>query len=150
MDRPTPVRYFVAWPVMLLLFVGCSSKQFDTHPVRGKVTLRDGTPVKRGRVEFYEPGLDVTAYGNLKEDGSFVIGTESAADGAVAGEHRVVVVQFIMSSGAGVAPSESSPRGDHGVHIDPKYADYDASGLAVSVVAGEDNYVEIVVDRARR
>ena len=54
-----------------------------------------------------------------------------------------------MSAGAGVAPSEGGNPGDHGVHIDQKYADYRSSGLTASVVAGQDNYVEIVVDRAR-
>ena len=63
---------------------GCSDKKFKTYKVSGKVTFEDGTPVKFGRVEFYQPEQDVSARGTIREDGTFVIGTETLDDGAVA------------------------------------------------------------------
>src|SRR5262249_20370755 len=55
--------------VLALGLTGCSHRYY---PVHGKVTLDDGTPLKKGLVVFESAGAEkaVTARGEIKEDGS--------------------------------------------------------------------------------
>lgn len=79
------------------LSAGCSSSdQMATAPVSGKVTY-NGQPVKGGSVMFspvasgtQEPGKG--ASGTVKDDGTYVLGTYSADDGAVVGKHTVAYI----------------------------------------------------------
>jgi hypothetical protein len=75
---------------------GCgSSTGLSLGRVQGKVTFK-GQPVKYGTVSFVPDGSKGTkgpiAMGNLKEDGSFVLSTSDAGDGAVVGHHKISVV----------------------------------------------------------
>ena len=96
-------RYLVgsaAWLITLLSFVGCGGgeKGPTTVPVTGKLTFVRGGPAKvladrQGIIEFEsieQPG--VFAYGEIQEDGSFVLASVTGdvkKAGAVLGEHRV-------------------------------------------------------------
>jgi hypothetical protein len=81
-----------------LLFVaawGCgsigSSEQLPTLiPVTGKVTYK-GRPVTKGLIRFEPEGYGRPARGQLQSDGSYVLTTTKAGDGAVAGAHRVTI-----------------------------------------------------------
>lgn len=111
----------------LVLLLGCSNKKFDTYPVEGTVKFEDGKPVQFGRIEFYQPDVDVTAYASIQKDGSFVLGTETDDDGAVEGTHEVMITQVIMPGEAGLVPH------DHGKHISEKYQSYESSDLRFTV-----------------
>lgn len=128
---------------LCLLVVGCSDKKFKTHKVNGKVTFENGDPVKYGRVEFYQPGQDVTARGTLREDGTFTLGTETVDDGAVAGEHQVVVIQVIMPGELGMTPH------DHGAHVDDRFSSFRLSELVFTVAENDENFAEFVVKQAK-
>src|SRR6266852_2637307 len=88
------VRRFlpVATCVVLLGSAGCGSRQY---PVRGKVTLEDGTPVTAGVVVFesyvLEGKMPVMARGSIQTDRSYQLIT-SKGDGAPPGKYRVIVL----------------------------------------------------------
>jgi len=123
--------------------LGCDSGKLKIYPVAGAVKLPDGSPLAGGRVEFQlidNPHM-VTSRGYIASDGSFSLSTFEIGDGAPAGKHQVVVAPPV-------------PKGDHDSNprtrsiIDPKYLDYQTSGLEYEV--GDDaslNRFEIVVER---
>jgi hypothetical protein len=72
---------------------GCGGGDFPTAPVRGRV-LCEGKPVPHVRVYFEPIGLGivgVAGFAVAKEDGTFVLTSYKAGDGAVIGKHRVRV-----------------------------------------------------------
>jgi hypothetical protein len=78
----------------VLAAVGCRRHAFSTAPVRG-VVLCQGRPVTEGTITFSpipEEGKMVSgksASATIRPDGTFVLGTYSASDGAIIGRHRV-------------------------------------------------------------
>ena len=125
--------------VLACLFAGCGTDRVPTHPTRGKVVFSDGSPVRTGVVELSSDDHELTATGKINPDGTFVLGTYEMADGAVAGPHRVIVLQMIINDGTVVHTL------DHGAPVDPKYASYDSSGLRTVVVTGEENVLQLNV-----
>lgn len=85
---------------------GCGAANgLDLAKVRGTVTY-EGQPIKYGTIMF-EPdtssGTDgPSAVGSITSDGSFVMSTEEAGDGAIVGTHRVAVV--------GLEPMPDAPQ----------------------------------------
>ena len=78
--------------VFLLLFVpvittiGCS----DKVPMRGKVTFSDDqSPLTAGTVMFQSD--TILARGDLKPDGTYIMGTEKLTDGIPKGTYRVSI-----------------------------------------------------------
>ena len=96
-EKESAMRPRAMLPVclMLLSLAGCSGeggtpeKPVTTVPVKGKVTL-NGKPVTKGTIHF-EPDYGRPAQGPIQADGSFVLTTYQADDGAVPGTHRVSV-----------------------------------------------------------
>lgn len=78
---------------LVALLEGCSTGQFPTAPVTGRVVC-EGKPAPHVRV-FFEPlGAGVVGpagFAVAKEDGSFVLTSVKEGDGAVIGKHRVRV-----------------------------------------------------------
>jgi len=70
---------------LVAVLTGCSGNV----QVKGKVALTDGTPVTRGHVVF-ESGT-FSASGEIKEDGSYVMGSLKANDGLPPGEYTVYI-----------------------------------------------------------
>ena len=75
----------------LFALTGCGS---DSAAVTGKVTFQ-GTAVNGGSLQFLpvasgssNPGMP--AAGEIQADGTYVLGREAKADGAVIGKHRVI------------------------------------------------------------
>lgn len=128
--------------ICLLLITGCGSDGIPTYPVKGTVKLEDGAPVRAGQIEFYNAENDLTATGSIDKDGTFEMGTFEPGDGAVEGEHQVIITQLIMRGQMGV------PQVDHGSHISPDYADFNSSGLSWTVERNSTKEAEFVV-RAR-
>lgn len=91
----TRFAYLGLFSIVSMLTAGCSDEQFETAPVSGTVTS-DGTAVPEGTIVFNPIAkgsntmVGKSATGYIK-DGNFVLSTYSNADGAVIGEHSVIV-----------------------------------------------------------
>jgi hypothetical protein len=121
---------------------GCDSGQLKTYPVKGKVVFADGSPVKVGTVETKSVDYGVQATGNIDLDGSFTLTTYRANDGAVSGQHRCVVIQFV--------PVEEIPNyrpSTMGV-VNRKHSMYSTSELTLTVKPDGPNEVQLVVQGA--
>lgn len=130
--------------VIAVLFCGCSNGQLKTYPTKGKVQFKSGSPVHVGTVELKSREHGVQARGDIKPDGTFVLSTYSPGDGAVAGMHDCVVVQFVMTEElAGFRPSAV------GV-VHPRYASYPTSGLSLEILAAPANELLIEVEGVKK
>ena len=125
----------------LLLTAGCSNDQLPTYPVTGHVVFEDGAPVKTGVIEFRSIDHGLNARGEIQRDGSFQLGTYGGNDGAVAGRHQAIVVQFLAID------SHPDVQHDHGDPVDRKFADYEASRLEFEISADSENALRIVVEK---
>ena len=120
----SPSRIVVSRVEMVLVAMtlavlgGCGSDRLPTYPVSGTVSLADGTSLEYGLVEFrsVDGETTISARGYIQADGSFELSTYEKGDGAVAGEHRAIVVP--------PPPAELIPG-----YIDPKYRHFDRSEL---------------------
>ena len=77
----------------LLLAGGCGP---GMHPVEGKVVWQDGSPATElagGNVIFDQPEKRISARGFIETDGTFRLSTNRPNDGAVAGEHKVSIIE---------------------------------------------------------
>ena len=99
----------------LFFFMGCS----DHVQVKGKITLTDGTPVGIGHVVF-DKG-DFSARGEIKNDGSYTMGSLKATDGLPRGDYTVYItgatqtgksVEFKTFGGGGQMGKMSIPSLD--------------------------------------
>jgi len=70
---------------LVVIFTGCS----DNVKVKGKVTLTDGTPLALGEVIFERDTF--SARGDIKSDGTYVMGTLKENDGVPKGEYVVYI-----------------------------------------------------------
>lgn len=121
------------------LLVGCGEGRVPTYPVSGKVVFDNGSPVRSGTVELSSDDHKLTATGKISEDGSFVLGTYESADGACAGDHRVIVMQMIINDGT------INHTKDHGLPVDPMYASYNSSPLTASTNAEGSSTLKLTV-----
>lgn len=126
---------------LTMVAAGCGSSRVPTYPVSGRVQFADGEPVRVGTVELESLSSGTTASGKIQEDGSFVLGTYTPTDGAVAGEHRVIVVQIIVNDGT------FQHTKDHGRAVPQRYGDYATSSLSVSVDASAMNSMVIELSK---
>lgn len=121
------------------LLVGCGDGKVPTYPVSGTVVFENGSPVRTGTIELSSSDHNLTATGKIAEDGRFVLGTYASADGACAGNHRVIVVQMIINDGT------INHTKDHGLPVDPMYASYNTSPLTASTKAEDQNILKLTV-----
>jgi hypothetical protein len=121
-------------PIGLLLFVagGCGG---GPQPVRGKVTLEDGTPVSKGMVVFESMAGDakITARGDIQADGTFKLGTYKPGDGVPPGRYRVLVAPREDMEDID-SPNRKPPA------FDPRYSDFKTSGLEFEVKSGTNEF----------
>jgi hypothetical protein len=115
---------------LVLGLAGCGNK---LHPVRGKVTLDDGTPVTRGLIVFErtDGGPALTARGDIKEDGTYELSTYKTGDGVPPGKYRVLVNPLDLSD----IPDEKK-----NLPFDVKYTTFAKSGLEYEVKSGPNDY----------
>ncbi len=126
----------------MLLCLGCTDNRLKTYPVQGKVVFPDGSPVRVGTIETKSILHGVQASGSIATDGTFQLTTYQTNDGAVAGDHRCVIVQFI--------PVEEIPNyrpSTLGV-VNRKYSSYATSELVFTVEAKGDNQIWFEVQGA--
>lgn len=142
--RCAPWRTVAASLVALVL--GCSN-QPPTYPVSGRVAFGDGEPVDSGTIEFRSVELGLNARGKIGRDGSYKLTTFRPHDGAVVGEHRVIVAQHLVVETA--RPVEYGGTGHaHTPHrvVDRRYASYRDSPLACCVSDQRDNVINLAVE----
>jgi len=132
--------------VLLCVFFipGCSDGRLKTFPVKGKVLFKTGSTVHVGTVELKSREHGVQARGIIDQDGNFLLTTYTEDDGAVAGMHDCVVVQFIMAE----EMKDFKPSVLGVVH--PRYASYSTSGLTVEIKADELNDLKIEVEGVKK
>ncbi len=126
--------------VSLIGSLGCDSTRQATFPVVGTVHLADGRVVEQGMVEFR---LDlgeqrIIARGKIQPDGTFALSTFRPSDGALPGQHQVIVQQLIVAEGF-------AADHQHGPRIAARYADYATSGLQAVVEAIGSNRVDLTL-----
>lgn len=78
--------------ILLAAVIGCGPSGPKVAKARGKVTYKK-VPLKFGSVVF-QPESGKLASGKIQPDGTFILTTNSANDGAVVGKHRVRVVSL--------------------------------------------------------
>src|SRR5437773_3663831 len=117
-----------ALALFLAMAAGCGSG--NTSPVRGKVAFKDGTPLTGGLVLFrpVDEKLQVSARGDIREDGTFILGTYKEGDGAVPGKYQVAVTP----------PPRRKVREKpiERPFIHPRFEQYETSGLEFEVKRG--------------
>ncbi len=126
-----------AFVILVLFAIGCGSDEVPIYPVSGRVLFEDGDPVRLGTVELESLNYGTTASGKIQEDGSFVLGTYTANDGAAAGEHRAIIVQIVVNDGT------FQHTKDHGRKVPQRYGDYATSRLFVNVFIDTQNDVQL-------
>ena len=81
---------------------GCSSDEKQTYPVKGKLVWDDGGNAQQlagGMVIFQCDAEQISAKAPIDEAGGFLLGTYALDDGAVAGQHKVAIIQPASESG---------------------------------------------------
>ena len=117
----------------MLLMLACSREVPRTYPVSGTVTL-DGKPLA-GVGVMLQPKLGGSfGYGESNADGTFTISTFEIGDGAIPGEHGVIIKDSASAVFPGgfddtIAAAESEDR----PNIPIRYRKVDTSGFSVEV-----------------
>lgn len=130
-------------PLFAILFfvsVGCGDGRPPAYPAKGRVVFADGSPVKVGTVETKSRLHGVQATASIELDGSFVFTTYAKDDGAVAGPHDLVVVQFVQAEN--IINHKPSTLGV----VNPKHASYATSGLQIEISPNKQNELVIEVE----
>ena len=127
--------------ILIITFtVGCGDGRPPAYPTKGKVVFADGSPVKVGTIETKSLLHGVQATASIQPNGTFVFTTYKDGDGAVAGPHDCVVVQFIQTENITIHKPSTL-----GV-VHPKHASYATSNLKIEVSADKPNELVIQVD----
>ncbi len=137
--------YDAARPALLALLLGtvvsavggCGGPK--TYAVQGKVIYKDGTPLTDGQVVFepVDPTVKVSARGDIKPDGTFRLTTYKDGDGAVEGKYRAVVLPPWP-------PEVYENRPAPPPVIDPRFQEFERSGLEFTVTPGKNNFTLVV------
>jgi hypothetical protein len=125
-----------------LVVTGCGGDR--TYPVEGKVLFKDGAPAKElagYTVDFELASAEkkISATGEVREDGTFTVGTFKGDDGAVVGKHRVALSPPLATD------DRPMPR----AAIADRYRDFKKSRLVVEIKPGR-NQVVLEVERGKR
>lgn len=135
----------------LLLFVtlslsvtGCGSDdRIETANVSGLVTY-NGEPLRIGSLLFVPVAGGPTAEGNIDADGNFTMGTYELEDGAILGQHKVMITAITAPGGTGLPEDVIGGDGAPVSVIPDKFGDMEKSGLIIDVKSG-DNSVDFVL-----
>ena len=135
----------VIWVLLVGAIAGCGGSTDKTYPVTGVVVWAGGQPATELRGANIELQLiDATArkvspHGEVQGDGTFTLGSYRQDDGAPGGDYRALVM-----------PQKSQDaEGPHTVYImDPRFENYDTSGLKVTVEPKE-NVIKLRVERPK-
>jgi hypothetical protein len=114
------------------------------------VRFADGTPVRVGTIEFVPEAGGPSARAAIDVEGRFVLGTYAAADGAVAGVHRAVIVQHLPAASRPPRTPEHDAHADAADGLVPlPYSQWETTPLRAEVAPRDDNQVALVLEGAR-
>lgn len=127
----------------LVVIGGCQKGPVPTYPVTGEVVFAEGTPLPGGNIELAPRAGEVkaSARGVIEEDGAFRLSTFIEGDGAVAGEHAVLIIP---------ARQRGERPGASNTELAGKYQDFATSGLTAVVKPEGPNEFRFVVEPARK
>lgn len=149
------------WLVGLLVLAGCSDASRDkwrdglppAHRAGGRVAY-NGKPLEGATVVFITkaPGSNrtIASTGRTDAAGRFTLRTYRSGDGAIAGQHQVMITKAVMVSPTG-QPLVANEQGEflesliEKSLIPEKYRSPTDSGLAATVVAGQSNEFEFLL-----
>ena len=120
----------------LIAVAGCGRS--GLHPVRGRVSFSDGSPLPTGRV-VVSYGDGTASWGRINPDGSFAVGTLKQSDGMRPGTYRVAVKDAYVEVEKKVGEKVSVPL------VHERFADPATSGLEFKVP--DKTVWEIVVEK---
>ena len=83
---------------IILLLTGCSDKK----ELSGRVVFSDGQPLTMGTIYFTNDNF--TARAQIRNDGSYDVGSLSEKDGLPAGSYKVHLIVMEMKNGKAVIP----------------------------------------------
>ena len=125
----------------VLLCMGCSrnNPKFEkTVPVRGTVTLADGSLLTAGLITFHPKDLTKgDARGTIGSDGRFEMGTYGKSDGAMLGTFTVTVEAIAYDQNGNLRPAA--------VGIPNKYTSTETSDLTVEIKEEGDQDMKLVL-----
>jgi len=127
--------------ILLAALCGCGGK--GVYPVSGKVVFA-GSDEPARELAGYLITLEaeekpISARAQVKEDGTFVLGTHGEDDGALLGKHKVVIK----------APLPASEKTRPVSLIDGRYATFASTDLVI-VVEAKRNDVTLTVERRKK
>lgn len=140
-DRPAAALVLcLAVALTMLGSAGCGRSNLVR--VHGRVAYSDGSPVPVGRVLLDVGGKPTGAWGRLRSDGRFTIGTLKDNDGVAPGTYRVAIVDAAMTG----------PDGSGKLLVASQFTDFASSGLEFRVPEQTDwqIVVEPPADRGRK
>jgi len=116
---------------------GCGQGSFRSgpdYPVKGKVLLADGKPLRSGRVVFVSSATALSYAGRIGADGVFEL-KQGDRVGAPAGDYkvRIEIDETSLPKGHGKSPILPFPA---------RYRDEDASKLTATVKTDPENVFE--------
>ena len=127
-------RRAVAALAVAFSLAGCGAGGPTLHPAAGTIRFADGTPVAGAIVEFLPAGGGPAARARTDADGRFALATGDRP-GAVAGPHRVGVVQTVLMDGFPGHVRHMSAK----QVVPPRFNAPHSSGLRAEVAEGAEN-----------
>jgi hypothetical protein len=121
--------------LLMSLLVGCSGQSVKTHPVTGKVEIKDGdVAILTGSgVEFvHESDELMRPSGNIDSSGNFTVKTLLRGEilpGAPEGKYKARII-LADPNDDGVPKRKGNP-------IHPRYLEFGTSGLSITVPGGD-------------
>jgi hypothetical protein len=113
------------------LLLGCGSSP-ELAPAGGKVSYK-GKPLAFGTVVFQHELGGQPSQADIQPDGSFVMGTFEAGDGARIGPNRVAIYCYESQDPARAAARKAGEQTLGRLLIPQRYAMFNTSGITVEV-----------------
>jgi hypothetical protein len=123
------------WGLAVVLLAGCSGQSIKTHPVSGKVAIKDGDVVilTGSSIELKSDAEEtVRPIGNIDASGNFTLKTLHQGEilpGAPEGKYKARII-LGDDSDEGVPKRKGNP-------IHPRFLEFETSGLSYTVPSGE-------------
>lgn len=129
---------------VFVVLIGCGSGAPAVYPVSGRIDFQKGGDLKKlaGATVEFESVADplIRAYGEIKDDGTFVMTTQTAGVaqvGAVAGEHRIRIL-FEVHQDKDEEEDEGTVRPPPKLPIHHRFTKFENSGFKCTVpISGE-------------
>ena len=128
------MRRFIPLLFSIIVVTGCQkSPPPGAVPVKGRVLLADGSPLRSGRICFHPEGQPggLEAFGEINREGKFKLTTYKLEDGAVPGRYVVTVDPYSYRNGNLEMPAKNT--------IPEQYWDAESSSLIVEIGPGEND-----------